>query len=197
MTVGRENGATSKRVLHFVLRYNDKLHGFDTIAEHRQTLAKKGGVWMGKFGVGVALSIVDVAKKQVESGIDTWVYLTESGRTELRGRMTDIFGGGVSSHYRSPNPGLTPRYYSAKRCSVWFLLDQIKPIKKGELDSLRLYKEPGLAPMFTSMRGLMYVTVGTGGLSRTARARLGRSTPRNAPDSCLDSPDPIFDEMDW
>jgi len=134
------NGSRQHLELHFVLRYSNELHGFDTIVEHREVIERCGKVWMGKFGLGVASSIADTAKQQVEAGVNTRVYLAGSGKTKLKG----IVGGGVRGQYPSPDPKLTPKYYSKRRCSVWFLLDRISKIGKGELDSLRLYKDPGL-----------------------------------------------------
>jgi hypothetical protein len=189
-------GGTQKRELHFVLRYSNTLHGFDTIKEHVSILERRRRVWMGKFGLGISRHILEVAQQQIAEGIPTWVYLSGQGKTRFRGRLADIQGGGVKAELLSPDKRITPRYYSSKPCSVWFQLDAIEECVPKDLQILRLYNTPGFAPSFTSMRGLMYVTMSDGEAAISQPKKIPARIA-NGPGHAAAGIDSDFDELDW
>jgi len=175
--------------LHFVLRYSDELHGHDTIVEHRKILEKRGYVWMGKFGLGIAQTLVEKVNTQIESGSASYVYLSAYSKIKYRARVMRVVGGGVSARLACPEKGASPKYYASTPCSVWFKLSSISDSSQADVKNLRLYNSPGLAPAFTSMRGLVYVTESSSGSRPMHREKKRTKKNQHA--------DILLEEFDW
>jgi hypothetical protein len=188
------SGACVTRDLHFVLRYSDKLHGQDTIGEHVKVLKKRGYVWLGKFGLGIASNIVEKVNKQVAEGRLAYVYLSSNTKVRYRATILDVRGGGQYLRLPPPEQSATPSYYLKTPCSIWFKLGEIAECSCDELAMLRLYNSPGLAPAFTSMRGLVYVT-----LCKDTSSPITRSPPpRHRNPQKLDFEDAItLEDVEW
>lgn len=148
------------RNLHFMLRYSDMLFDVDTFREHSAILKKFGSVWWGKFGLGVANSVVETAKRQIARRIPTYVYLTMHANIRYRGRLVDMIGGKGTTNEQPSPARLIPSYYREKPCSVWFKFDLFEPVTETEKMSLVLYHSPTHPPQMRGMRGLVYVSRG-------------------------------------
>jgi hypothetical protein len=108
-----------------------------------------------------------------------------------------MIGGGHGSKSKTPSLATTPRYYSAQACSVWFELTTIEECSPSDISLLRLYNDPSMAPAFTSMRGLFYVTQArseTEPVRRTKQARSGRGSPTTGDNSTIDTD---FDDLGY
>ncbi|GKQ97313.1 hypothetical protein [Aeromonas hydrophila] len=145
--------------LHFLLRYSDRLVERDTIAEHKDVIAQNGHVWMGKFGVGVHQRFVDIAKKQINDGVPCSLYLMHGSEITSKANVVDLASASTSrGEISSREPKLTPEYYRAKKCSIWFKLSTIEKIECNEINHLWLFNNPPSHPSSAGMRGLIYLT---------------------------------------
>ena len=149
----------AKKPLHFLLRYSDKITQVDTIAEHRKIDILHNEVWLGKFGVGIAINIADKALDNIKSNQKCKMFLMNGYTYTHVATVIDILIDNENGlKIRPKDLKLIPKYYRKKTCNVWFKLSSIKPFDDNDLIGIRLFNDPGSRPSNSGMRGLIYLT---------------------------------------
>lgn len=144
--------------MHFMLRYSDKITGVDTLGEHQKVLNKKGAVWLGKFGVGAAKHIVNIAMKKINNNEECYLYLVNGSVFTYKARVLDIFLDETGIGSNAPDKSMVPSYYQNRKCTIWFKICDMSKFDDDEFKSLWLFNDPGMHPKTNGMRGLIYLT---------------------------------------
>jgi len=94
----------------------------ETLNLHRQLALERGEVWWGKFGRGMSYKRLADVRRQLDSGIETYVYLYRKGEC-WRTTLADI-----TTDERRVDQDRIPTYYRTSLCSVFVLLRDFFPL---------------------------------------------------------------------
>lgn len=129
----------SKRPIHILLRYSDKLNAAaETIPEHQKVISKSGAVWFGKLGRPVSINHVDKINKQIADGIPSFLYLVQRV-----GRNYETYCGTIvqiTKNCPKDERELIPAYYYYKdivdEIALWTKLSKIELVDQAALNKL-------------------------------------------------------------
>lgn len=127
------------KIYHLVVRFSDSMFDVgDVVSIHNEIIEKHGSVWFGKLGQSISPKRVDLINKQVESGVETYLYLVKGNRKKSTAYQAKI----ISVRRSSPEQShLIPEYYSKKSIfrymKVFIRIGIINKIDLSEMEGLR------------------------------------------------------------
>ena len=121
--------------IHIVIRYSDTLYGnMDTISVHRAIAEIHGSVWLAKVGKPLGDIRISKLKRQINSHINTFLYLVQHKGKEYLWTKASI-----EDVRRGPQPSeeeLIPTYYKEtsllRHASTWFRLSGLQNVSREE-----------------------------------------------------------------
>jgi hypothetical protein len=118
----------------------------ETLEIHRQLALVNGEVWWGKFGRGMSYKRLAGVRRQLDSAIETHVYLYRKGEC-WRTTLADI-----TTDERRVERDRIPTYYRTSLCSVFVLLRDFFPLPN---DWIQSHLAPLSSPEQSRMSGAL------------------------------------------
>ena len=129
----------NKKDYHLVIRFSDSMFDVgDVVSIHNGLVEKHGSVWFGKLGQTISQKRVDLINKQIELGIETFLYLVKGNRKKSTAYQAKI----ISVKKSLPDQNhLIPEYYSTKAIQkymkVYIRVGMIHEIRLSEMENLK------------------------------------------------------------
>jgi hypothetical protein len=130
------NGNEKDRAFHVLLRVRSELG--QTIAAHKEIIARRGVALLGKMGEPLGRTFKDELNQQIDHGLKTYLFLTT--REGWNGPyVTDrCLLGRVYDTLDPMKHPLVPRYYAADipRIRTWFEIASMDRLSREEMNRL-------------------------------------------------------------
>jgi hypothetical protein len=144
--------------LHMVLKYGEhKAPPPGTIAIHSNIMKEFGTVWMGKWGKSTGKPFIRILKKQIDSDLPTYVFLTKHAAQ----KYTVHAGCLEAVDTKVDDENLIPSYYLDRKPYIrtWFKISKLTQLSPDIFDELIGFSSrmPISKTLKKTMSGVLYV----------------------------------------
>ena len=109
-----------------------------TIKEHGNMVASKGAAILGKIGQGLGPSFITALNKQIENGVDTYLFLTirEGWNGPYVTYQCNLRS--VDSELKKSKQSFVPKYYASEyeNVSTWFEIVSMSKMSREEMNRI-------------------------------------------------------------